>query len=169
MKWLCRGLWINVCYFISSGRKTHPTTSILQTELAVLVCFRGRIWDFFSSSPNYFCIFSHQVVIFREKAPISSWRMGKTRKLAKDILQLLLLLGKRKGKRGTICSTIKKICSGSNDRLGLNALQRVSFKVIPQNKFSYFTYIFSTKTSITISKSKNKIAIFQYKHWHTSQ
>ena len=62
-----------------------------------------------------------------------------------------------------------KNCSGSNDRLGLNALQRVSFKVNSQNKFSYFTYIFSTKTPITISKSKNKIVISQHKYWQTSQ
>ena len=53
------------------------TTAILSTALAVFNCFRGRIWDFFSSSPNYFCIFSHQAVIFQEKTPISPLRDGR--------------------------------------------------------------------------------------------
>ena len=53
------------------------TTAILSTALAVFNCFRGRIWDFFSSSPNYFCIFSRQAVIFQEKTPISPLKDGR--------------------------------------------------------------------------------------------
>ena len=145
------------------------TTAILSTTLAVFNCFRGRIWDFFSSSPNYFCIFSHRVVIFREKALISPLKDGRKEETCERHSTIIATPWQAKRQTRNHLLNNQKNCSGSNDRLGLNALQRVSFKVIPQNKFSYFTYIFSTKTSITISKSKNKIAIFQYKHWQTSQ
>ena len=156
--------------FTSKSTQTWSLQPLFcQLHLQFSTVFEGEFEIFFRVLQIISAFFLIEWSFFEKKPSFPPWRMGEKRKLAKDILQLLLLLGKRKGKRETICSTIKKNCSGSNDQLGLNALQRVSFKVISQNKFSYFTYIFSTKTPITISKSKNKIAISQHKYWQTSQ